>query len=202
MQNPGSKSISHEKLRSHLLEARNSLDLLLANDAILDNLSKAVDIIVTCLSEGNKVITCGNGGSMTDAMHLAEELSGKFRNDRKALAALALSDPGYLSCVGNDYGYEMVFSRGIEALGNAGDVLVCFSTSGNSSNVLFAVETARKLGLGVIAFTGKDGGKLGPMADVELRAPMSHYADRAQEIHTVLMHALIDGVELGLGLAN
>ncbi len=132
---------------------------------------------------------------MCDAMHFAEELSGRFRNNRSALPAMSISDASHLSCVANDYGYDAVFSRFIEAHGKSGDVLLAISTSGNSTNVIKACETAREKGMLVIALTGKDGGKIAGLANIEIRAPYSEYADRAQEIHIKVIHALIEGVE-------
>jgi D-sedoheptulose 7-phosphate isomerase len=132
---------------------------------------------------------------MCDAMHFAEELSGRFREDRKALAAISISDPSHLSCVGNDYGYDFVFSRYLEALGNKGDVLLAISTSGNSANVLNAIAVAKEKGMVVIGLTGKDGGKMASLCDVEIRAPHSSYADRAQEIHIKVIHSLIHYIE-------
>ena len=132
---------------------------------------------------------------MSDAMHFAEELSGRYRNDRPAYAAIAISDPGHLSCVANDYGYSFVFSRMVEAIGSEGDVLFAISTSGNSENILKAIEAARKKGMKVIGLTGKDGGKMVGLCDVEIRAPRSEYADRAQEIHIKVIHSLIDYIE-------
>jgi len=137
------------------------------------------------------VISCGNGGSHCDAMHFAEELSGRYRNDRKALPAVCISDVSHITCVGNDYGFEYIFSRFIEGLGNSNDVLFALSTSGNSANVIRAVEAAQKKGMRVIVLTGKDGGKLGPMADVEVRVPHNGYADRIQEVHIKVIHILI-----------
>ena len=151
--------------------------------------------MVTALQNGKKIISCGNGGSMSDAMHFAEELSGRYRNDRKALAAVSISDPTHISCVGNDYGYEFIFSRYLEALGNEGDVLLGISTSGNSKNVLNAIEAAKKKGIKIVGLTGKDGGKMDGLCDVEIRAPHSKYADRAQEIHIKCIHSLIDFIE-------
>jgi len=148
--------------------------------------------------QGNKVVSCGNGGSMCDAMHFAEELSGRYREDRKALPAISISDPSHISCVGNDYGYDHIFSRYLEALGNKGDVLLAISTSGNSANVLNAIDVARAKGMKVIALTGKDGGKIASLADIEIRAPYSKYADRAQEIHIKVIHSLIGYVENGM----
>jgi D-sedoheptulose 7-phosphate isomerase len=144
-------------------------------------------------------MSCGNGGSMCDAMHFAEELSGRYRNNRPALAAVSISDPSHLSCVANDYGYDHVFSRYIEALGQTGDVLLGISTSGNSKNVLLAVEAAKAKGIQTIVLTGKDGGQLAGLADLEIRAPFSPYADRAQEIHIKVIHSFILGIEQSFG---
>lgn len=135
---------------------------------------------------------------MCDAMHFAEELTGRFRENRNPIPAIAISDSSHISCVGNDYGYDEVFSRYVGALGNKGDVLLAISTSGNSSNVLKAVSTAKEKGMKVIGLTGKDGGKLAELCDVEIRAPHSKYADRAQEIHIKVIHSLIHFVEENL----
>jgi len=132
---------------------------------------------------------------MCDAMHFAEELSGRFREDRKPLAAISISDPSHISCVGNDYGYDKVFSRYIDALGNKGDVLLAISTSGNSVNVINAIYAAKEKGMTIIGLTGKDGGKMAKLCDIEVRAPHSKYADRAQEIHIKIIHSLIHFVE-------
>ena len=131
-------------------------------------------------------------------MHFAEELTGRYRNDRPALPAIAISDVSHMACVGNDYGYEFVFSRYLEALGKSGDVLLAISTSGNSKNILNAIEAANKLGLTVIGLTGKDGGKMANLCGIEIRAPHSEYADRAQEIHIKCIHSLIDYIEKNL----
>jgi D-sedoheptulose 7-phosphate isomerase len=142
-----------------------------------------------------KIISCGNGGSHCDAMHFAEELTGRYRNNRPAIAALCISDVSHISCVANDFGYEQVFSRFIEGLGQAQDCLLAISTTGNSKNVVNAAETAKAKGMKVIALTGKDGGALANIADIEIRAPFSGYADRAQEIHIKVIHSLIDAIE-------
>jgi len=160
-----------------------------------ERIEAAGQLMVDALHSGKKIYSCGNGGSMCDAMHFAEELTGRYRDDRKAIPALSIADPSHLSCVSNDYGYEHVFSRFLEAFGQDGDVLLAISTSGNSANVLKAVETARSQGMKVIALTGKDGGKLASNCDVELRAPFSSYADRAQEIHIKIIHSLIGFIE-------
>jgi D-sedoheptulose 7-phosphate isomerase len=132
-------------------------------------------------------------------MHFAEELTGRSRDNRKALAAIAISDPSHLSCVGNDFGYEFVFSRFIEGLGKPGDVLLGISTSGNSKNIIQAIHAAKKMGITTIALTGKDGGEIGKICDIEIRAPHSLYADRAQEIHIKVIHSLIDFIESHIG---
>lgn len=161
-------------------------------------IEKAAEHLSKALAAGNKIISCGNGGSMSDAMHFAEELSGRFRGNRKALSAIAISDPAYLTCVANDFGYVKVFSRFVEANGNAGDVLLAISTSGNSENAVQAAITAKEKGLVVLALTGKSGGKLAALADVEIRAPHSEFADRAQEIHIKVIHCLIQLTEQNL----
>lgn len=158
-------------------------------------IQSAGDLMVDSLQNGGKIISCGNGGSMSDAMHFAEELSGRYRDNRKALAAIAASDSGHITCVGNDYGYEHIFSRFVDALGKPGDVLLGISTSGNSENIILAVEAAKAQGMKTVCLTGKDGGELAGMCDVEIRAPKSQYADRAQEIHIKVIHALIGYIE-------
>lgn len=155
----------------------------------------AGNVMVSAIRSGNKIISCGNGGSMCDAMHFAEELTGRYRDDRKAIPALSISDPSHISCVGNDYGYEFIFSRYVEAIGQSGDVLLAISTSGNSKNVLRAIEVAKLKGMKIVGLTGKDGGKMAEVCDVEIRAPFSNYADRAQEIHIKVIHTMIDFIE-------
>lgn len=182
-------------IQQELQESGKVLDNFLSNEDNLVKIAAAANVISKAFQDGCKVISCGNGGSMCDAMHFAEELSGRFRNDRKALPAMAISDPAYLTCVANDYGYASGFSRYIEAFGKRGDVLVAISTSGNSENVLKAAETARKSGLMVIGLTGKDGGKLKDICDVEIRVDHHGYADRIQEIHIKVIHCLIMLVE-------
>jgi D-sedoheptulose 7-phosphate isomerase len=135
-------------------------------------------------------------------MHFAEELSGRYRDNRPALGALAISDPSHITCVGNDFGFDFIFARQIEALGRAGDVFLGISTSGNSGNIVQGVAAARARGMGVIVLTGKDGGKLGGLADAEIVVPHFGYADRIQEIHIKIIHALIDQVEIGMGFVT
>ena len=156
--------------------------------------------MVASLRSGGKILSCGNGGSMCDAMHFAEELTGRYRNDRRPIAAMALSDVSHMSCVANDYGYDYVFARGVQAFGKPGDVLLAISTSGNSKNILFAAEAAREQGLTVVALTGKEGGKLASIAHAEVRVPWMGYADRIQEIHIKVIHAWMDLIEEQLDL--
>jgi len=178
-------------IATELQEASRVLTQFLNDPVALSRIEQASRIVAQAIQSGGKVISCGNGGSHCDAMHFAEELTGRYREDRKAIPAICISDPSHLSCVSNDYGYEFVFSRYLEALGNRGDVVLAISTSGNSPNVLRAAQTAREKGIAVIALTGKDGGKLAPLATVELRVPHFGYADRIQEVHIKIIHILI-----------
>ena len=191
--------MSKDAIKQHLDEATEALKAF-NTDSNITAIHDALKIMVEALKNGNKIISCGNGGSMCDAMHFAEELSGRFRDDRKGLAAVSISDPSHISCVANDYGYEHVFSRYIEALGTKGDVLLGISTSGNSENVLRAVDAAKENGMKTIGLTGKNGGKVALKVDAEIRAPHTPYADRVQEIHIKVIHALIDGIEKELKL--
>ena len=176
---------------AELTEAQQVLSTFLAQKDTVSAIEKAATLMADALKNGGKILSCGNGGSMCDAMHFAEELSGRYRENRKALAALSLSDSAHISCVANDYGYDYIFSRGVEAFGREGDVLLALSTSGNSKNVLLAAEAARELGMNVISLTGKDGGKLAGLSDVEIRVPHFGYADRIQEIYIKVIHLFI-----------
>lgn len=165
------------------------------NEENFQKIEKAGELMVEAIKNQGKIISCGNGGSMCDAMHFAEELTGRYRENRPGIAAMSISDPSHLSCVANDYGYDFVFSRYIESVGRAGDVLLAISTSGNSKNVLLAIEAAKQKGMKVVGLTGKDGGKMAGICDVEIRAPHAPFADRAQEIHIKVIHSLIDHIE-------
>jgi len=174
-----------------LNQAAEVLQDFLTNEDNLIQIEAAAKLIANSVKEGGKVISCGNGGSHCDAMHFAEELTGRYRDNRKAIPAICVSDPSHLSCVSNDYGYEFVFSRYLEALGNRGDVLLGISTSGNSPNIIKAAQTAKERGMKVVILSGKDGGRLAPLADIELRVPHFGYADRIQEVHIKIIHILI-----------
>lgn len=180
-----------QHIEHELREASAVLEAFLKDAGNLARIGQAAALMAAAVSGGSKIISCGNGGSHCDAMHFAEELTGKYREPRKAIPALCISDPSHISCVGNDYGYDYIFSRYLEALGNTGDVLLAISTSGKSANVIKAAETARQRGMKVVALTGKDGGNLASLADVEIRVPHFGFADRIQEIHIKVIHILI-----------
>lgn len=151
--------------------------------------------IATTFAKGGKVLVAGNGGSLCDAIHFAEELTGFFREKRRAYPALALSDVGHMSCVGNDLGFDQVFARGIEAHGRPGDLFIGLTTSGNSPNLLAAFATAKEQGLTTIAFLGKGGGKLSGIADREWIVDGFRYSDRIQEVHMAALHIIVEAVE-------
>ena len=182
-------------IKQHFEEANTILTQFLSDDKNFEAIEKAGQLMVDSIKSDGKIISCGNGGSMCDAMHFAEELTGKYRNDRPAIGAISMSDVSHMACVGNDYGYDFVFSRYLEAVGRKGDVLLAISSSGNSVNVLKAMEVAKQKGIKIVGLTGKDGGKMASLCDVEIRAPFSKYADRAQEIHIKVIHSLIDFIE-------
>jgi len=180
-----------ELIEKELREASAVLDAFLKDPQKTSRIGEAAALMAASVTAGGKIISCGNGGSHCDAMHFAEELTGKYREPRKAIPAICISDASHITCVGNDYGYDQIFSRYLEALGNKGDVLLAISTSGQSANVIKAAETAKQRGMKVVALTGKDGGKLSGLADVEIRAPHHGFADRIQEIHIKVIHILI-----------
>lgn len=182
-------------IRKELTEAQKVLDNFINNEKTIKLIKQTGDEFVKALKKGNKIISCGNGGSMSDAMHFAEELTGRYRNNRKAIAAVSISDPTHISCTANDFGYDYVFSRYIEALGKEDDILLAISTSGNSKNVVLAAEQAKKQGMKVVALTGKDGGVLSDKSDFEIRVEHFGYADRIQEVHIKVIHILIHYIE-------
>ncbi|MCW2256009.1 D-sedoheptulose 7-phosphate isomerase [Providencia alcalifaciens] len=178
-------------IRGELSEAADTLAQFLSDDANIKSIEQAAVLLADSFKAGGKVLSCGNGGSHCDAMHFAEELTGRYRENRPGYPAIAISDVSHLSCVSNDFGYDYVFSRFIEAVGKDGDVLLGISTSGNSANVIKAIAAAREKGMKVITLTGKDGGKMAGSADIEIRVPHFGYADRIQEIHIKVIHILI-----------
>jgi len=184
-----------DSIRKSFLEARQLLDTFVQNGDNFTLIEKAGLMMVEAIQSNHKIISCGNGGSMSDAMHFAEELSGRFREDRPALPAISISDPTHLTCAANDYGFDHIFSRFIEGLGIKDDILLAISTSGNSPNIVNACLAARKKGMKIVALTGKTGGRLAELADVEIRVPHAGYSDRIQEIHIKIIHALIEFIE-------
>ena len=184
-----------ELIIAELQEAQKVLKQFLSNEGNIKSIEKAALAMSDAIKNGSKIMSCGNGGSHCDAMHFAEELTGRYRENRKALPAIAISDPSHISCVSNDFGYDYIFSRYIEGLGQAGDVLLGISTSGNSKNVLRAAEMAKQKKMTVVALTGKNGGELADLADIEIRVPHLGYADRVQEIHIKVIHILIQLIE-------
>jgi len=196
-----------EILKEHLNQASDILNDFINNDEYLSSVEEAAQTIITALQNGNKIISAGNGGSMCDAMHFAEELSGRWREDRKPLAAISVSDPSHITCVGNDYGFDQIFSRYLDAVGNEGDVFFGITTSGNSNNITRALVTAKRKGMRTVILTSDR-----PESDVRLKfnhlidntilTPRNKYADRTQELHIKIIHSLIDMIERKLGLKN
>ena len=175
-------------------DALEALKGFLVEDRTIQKTEQAAQLIAALFRDGHKVLICGNGGSCCDAMHFAEEFTGRFRNDRPALPVISLSDPSHITCVGNDYGFENIFSRGGEAYGKPGDLLIGISTSGNSINVINAVQKAKEKKMKTLLFLGKDGGKLRGNGDIEL-CVNAQTTDRIQEIHMTSLHIIIEGVE-------
>lgn len=182
-------------IQDSLAQAHKELERFMADPDTVPSIEKAAEVMSGCLSSGGKIISCGNGGSLCDATHFAEELTGRFRNDRRPFPAMAINDPAYLTCVGNDYSFDVVFSRWIEAFGKPGDVLLAISTSGTSPNIIKAAEAAKSLGMKVVALTSKKGQTLSALSDVAIMAPDAPHSDRIQEIHIKVIHILIEAIE-------
>ena len=193
---PGSWRVN-PTLSEMFSEARDLADWLAGEAAVHDTVAGMAGEMAGVLRAGGRLLSCGNGGSLCDAMHFAEELSGRYRDDRPALSALALTDAGHMSCVANDYGYERVFARAVEAQGRPGDVLLGFTTSGNSPNVLEAMRTARDRDLRVFGLLGRDGGQARALCDRALVVP-ARDTGRIQEVHIKVVHALIELIERDL----
>lgn len=179
------------EIRSELNQAADVLAKFIGDENNIKAIEQAAVMLATSFKQGGKVLSCGNGGSNCDAMHFAEELTGRYRDNRPAYPAIAISDVSHVTCVGNDFGFDAIFSRYVEGIGQKGDVLLGISTSGNSVNVIKAINVAKAKGMKVIALTGKDGGKINGLADIEIRVPHFGYADRVQEIHIKIIHILI-----------
>ena len=184
---------SHYALQA-LMESEQLVRNFYSDTANIAKIDSAVAILATALKAKNKILSCGNGGSMSDAMHFAEELTGRYKKDRRPLPAMAISDPAHMSCVANDFGYDQIFGRTVEAFGRPGDVLLAISTSGKSPNIIEACKRAKAAGMKIIALSGKEGLPLKDLADVAFVIP-SHMCERIQEMHIKLIHIFIEGVE-------
>jgi D-sedoheptulose 7-phosphate isomerase len=184
-------SSKNKLIINELNESARVLDAFLNDSNNIELIAQAAELMTETIRKGGKLISCGNGGSFCDAMHFAEELSGRFRENRKALPAVSISDASHLTCVGNDYGFDYIFSRYVEAIGNSNDLLLAISTSGNSKNIINASIAAKEKGMKVVALTGKNGGQLAQTADVNICVHHNGYADRIQEIHIKIIHCLI-----------
>lgn len=191
-----------EHIQASLGEAQQALDRLLNDDSALQAIESAGDALINTFRNGGKAYSCGNGGSMCDAVHFAEELTGRYRRNRPGIAAIAMNDPGHITCVANDFGYDHVFSRYLESHGRPGDSLIALSTSGTSPNVLKAVEAARRLGVVAIVLTGRPDSPLAKIADISICTPAGEFADRVQELHIKVLHILIELVERKLHPEN
>lgn len=187
--------MTREVITGTLVEAKRYLERFLADEGSVNAIADAAAVLIGTLRDGGAIYSCGNGGSMSDAMHFAEELTGRYRDNRLGLSATAISDPGHISCVANDFGYEHIFSRYLQARGRAGDCLFAISTSGTSKNVIKAAEYARDHGMRVVSLTGASGSALGSLATVDISAGASRYADRVQEVHIKVIHILIELIE-------
>ena len=184
-----------EQIKNTLQESQQALDALINNDTELGNIDSAAQLIIESLTNGGTIFSCGNGGSMCDAMHFAEELTGRYRQNRRGHAAVAISDPSHISCVANDFGYEFIFSRYLESHAKAGDVLIGISTSGTSKNVVEAAKAAQKLGVKAVILSGRAANELESLADVYVCTKGGDYADRVQELHIKTLHIFIELVE-------
>lgn len=185
-----------------LNDARDALDALISNEKTIEAVVAAAGLMADAVEGDGKVMSCGNGGSLCDAMHFAEEMTGRYRSNRRPYAALAISDASHMACVGNDYGYEEVFSRYVEAHGRKGDVLLAITTSGTSRNIVKAAEVALRKGVKVVALTGRDETPITELADVSIVTPAGRWADRVQELHIKCIHILIELIERRLDKQN
>lgn len=178
-----------------LEESRNTVDNYLRQATTVEQIEKSIFMMAESIRNGGKVISAGNGGSMCDAMHFAEELTGRYRGNRPSMPAIAICDPSHITCVGNDYGFDFIFSRFVEGVGYMGDVFLGISTSGNSKNIIEACKVCKDKGMKSICLLGKDGGQLKDLCDIPLIVPHDGYADRIQEVHTAIIHIFIRGLE-------
>ncbi len=183
-----------EVWKASLNDAQKVLTEFINSPQTWDLLTKFSNLLITSYKSGGKIMICGNGGSHCDALHFAEELTGRYRKDRKALGAIALGEASHVTCVSNDYGFQYIFSRSVDALGRTGDALIGLSTSGNSANVIEAFKSAKAMNIPTIALLGKGGGELAKMADLAIIVPGAT-SDRIQELHMLMLHTVIETVE-------
>lgn len=191
-----------QTIKEALIEAQTALQALIANEEAILAIDSASNAMAQAIQSGHKILSCGNGGSLCDSMHFAEEMTGRFRQDRPGFAAIAIADASHMSCVGNDYGYEEVFARYVSAVGQKGDVLLAITTSGTSKNVLKAVVAAKQKGMVVVGLTGKAQSPLAQEADITIVTPAGRWADRVQELHIKCIHIMIEQVERLLAPQN
>lgn len=191
-----------QTIKEALIEAQTALQALIANEEAILTIDSASNAMAQAIQSGHKILSCGNGGSLCDSMHFAEEMTGRFRQDRPGFAAIAIADASHMSCVGNDYGYEEVFARYVSAVGQKGDVLLAITTSGTSKNVLKAVVAAKQKGMVVVGLTGKAQSPLAQEADIAIVTPAGRWADRVQELHIKCIHIMIEQVERLLAPQN
>jgi D-sedoheptulose 7-phosphate isomerase len=182
-------------IEASLKEAQNSLSSLLSNSKELQHIEDAANALILALGSKGTIFSCGNGGSMCDAMHFAEELTGRYRKNRKGHAAVSISDPSHISCVANDFGYEYIFSRYLESHGASGDALIAISTSGTSQNVIEAVKIAKEMGIKSIVLGGRKSPELEALSDIYICTPAGDFADRVQELHIKILHIFIELIE-------
>lgn len=186
------------RILENLNEAQQVLEEFVNRPENIESIEQAASLMIEAIQNGGRIISCGNGGSMTDAMHFAEELSGVFREKRPALPAISISDPSHITCTANDYSFDEIFSRYVEGIGQQGDLLLAISTSGNSMNIVKAAEAAKGKGMKVVGLTGKTGGLLAGMVDCEIRVKGGKHSDRIQEIHIKILHILVLLIEQGV----
>jgi D-sedoheptulose 7-phosphate isomerase len=187
-----------DQIRNNFKESEKLLSEFISDSTNWEKIEMAGNQMVNSINSGGKIISCGNGGSLCDAMHFAEELTGRFQKDRRPLPAMAISDPSHITCVANDFGFEFIFSRTVEAIGRMEDTLLVISTSGNSKNIINAIEAAKKKGMKIVGLTGNSGGQIASLCDVEIRAPHTGFSDRIQEIHIKVIHSLVNFIELSI----
>ena len=181
-------------IKASLVESQETINKFVAEEQNLILIEKAVTSFVATIKNDGRIMACGNGGSMCDSLHFVEELTGRYRKDRDPICAISMGDAGHITCVANDYGFDHIFSRNVQAWGRKGDTLLAISTSGNSENIIKAVEMAKSKGIKVVGLLGKNGGKLKELVDVPIIVD-SPITDRIQEVHIKIIHIFIEGIE-------